>query len=83
MGPGRCSATQPGPSAFPAPEASASSCSSALEDLRPRGDSRAVCLCDPQDPHSMLSLVPRVTMSLLGFQSSPPQFSEAGVGAQE
>ena len=28
-GPGRCSATQPGPSAFPALEASASSCSSA------------------------------------------------------
>lgn len=70
-GPGRCSATQPGPSAFPALEASASSCSSALEDLRPGGDSMVVGLCNPQDQHTTLSFVPRVTMSFLGFQSSP------------
>lgn len=42
-----------------------------LEDLRPGGDSRVVGLCNPQDPHITLSFVPRVTMSFLGFQSSP------------
>lgn len=69
-GPGHCSATQPGRSAFPALEASASFCSSAPGRLTSE-DSRVVCLCDPRDPHTALSCVPRFTMSLLGFQSSP------------
>ena len=66
-----CSATQPGPSAFPAPEASTPSCFSAREDLHVQAGRRVVCLCDPQDPHTALSSVPRLTLSRWGFQSSP------------
>ena len=80
-GPGRCSATQPDPSDFPAPEASASSCSSAPGRLT-SADSRVVCLCDPHDPHTALSCVPRFTMSLLGFQSSSAMVFKACVGTQ-